>query len=415
VLLEAYVAHGPVFTLPLFHARYVFALGPEANHHILVANAANYRYREGHLGDLIPLLGDGLLTTDGAFHRHARTIMLPAFRHGHLAGLVAVIDEEVQRAVDRLTPGPLDLEHWTRRLALRIAMRALFGLDPDRASTGRDPARDFEVALRFFGRSPAGQMLRGPGSPWHRLQAARQRLDALILEEVVRRRSASEAGSDVLSLLIRAHDEQGTGLSDQQLRDQMMTILFAGHDTTTATVCFAAHELSRAPDVVDGLLRELDAHSAAVPFETLMGGGLPLMDQVLDEVLRLWPAAWVGPRKSIDDDVIAGVTVPGDVHVNYSSLASHRLPDVWEDPHRFDPERFSPERRATIPKGAYVPFGGGSRMCIGMRFGQLEIKMILAALLRRFEVQAHTSGGLATSQVPTMGPRHGLPVTLVAR
>jgi cytochrome P450 len=144
----------------------------------------------------------------------------------------------------------------------------------------------------------------------------------------------------------------------------------------------------------------------------LMSGRLALLEMVLDETLRMYPPAWIGARKSIDTYEFAGVAVPGGVYVNYSSWVSHHLPEVFPEPERFRPERFSPEARAALPKGAYVPFGGGSRICIGMRFGQLEIKAIASALLRRFEFELEPGYKLRIRQMPTIGPRGGIPLTI---
>ena len=166
LLLDCYARFGPVFTLRLLYAPVVFALGPEANHYITVSHASNFRWREGSLGDLIPLLGDGLLTTDGEYHKRARRIMLPAFHREQIAAATGVMTEETDRGLEGWHAGRrLDLYAWTRRLALRIAMRALFGFDPDRSSGGRDMAEVFERTLGFWGREYIMQMLRGPGSP----------------------------------------------------------------------------------------------------------------------------------------------------------------------------------------------------------------------------------------------------------
>src|SRR5215213_9749973 len=170
LLLDAYERYGPVFTLRIFHGSVVFMLGPEANHYMTVSHAENFRWRDGHMGDLIPLLGDGLLTIDGEFHRRSRKAMLPVFHRERIAKSTETIVEEARAAVDALPAGRLDLYHWTRRLALRIAMRALFGLDPDRATSGVDAARAFEDALSYYSRDYFLQVLRGPGTPWRRMQ-----------------------------------------------------------------------------------------------------------------------------------------------------------------------------------------------------------------------------------------------------
>src|SRR4051812_42563613 len=416
LLLDAYERYGPVFTLRIFHGNVVFMLGPEANHYITVSHADNFTWRDGHMGDLMPLLGDGLLTIDGDFHRRSRRIMLPAFHRERIAGALGTMREEIDTALAPWQDGVrLDLYAWTRRLALRVAMRALFGLDPDGPlARTTDAATDFEHALGFWSRDYFLQIMRGPRTPWAQLQVARARLDALIYDEIGRRRRTGERGEDVLSLLLDATDEDGTSLNDRQIRDEVMTLLFAGHDTTTSTVAFLFYELSRAPYERERLGQEAAAgdHDAAA----LMGGeALPYLEMALDETLRLWPAAWIGPRRSVRTFELCGQTVPAGVPVNYSSWVSHRLPDVWDEPEAFRPKRFAPEAKAKLPKGAYVPFGGGSRTCIGMRFGQLEIKAIASAILPRWNLNVVDSYELRVRQMPTIGPRGGLPVRLTAR
>ncbi|MEO8688868.1 MAG: cytochrome P450 [Solirubrobacteraceae bacterium] len=394
LLLEAYERHGPVFSLRILNARNVFMLGPEANHFMLVSHADRFRWRDGGFGDLIPLLGDGMLTIDGDFHRQSRRAMLPAFHHERVQAARGVMDDEIERALAPWQDGlELDLYAWARELALRVAMRALFGFDPDARRDGVHPAREFERALGFYGREYWLQILRGPGTPMRALTNARGRLDGLIYAEISRRRRTGERGEDVLSLLLDAP------FTDRHVRDHVMTLLFAGHDTTTATIAFFFYELARHPEIADAI----------------KGNGA-LLDQALEETLRLYPPAWIGPRRAAEAFEFGGHRIAAGAPVNYSSWASHRLPDVWDAPHEFRPERFSPEQRGRIPKGAYVPFGGGSRICLGMRFGQLEIKAIAAAVTERFSVELPAGSQLRIRQTPTLGPCDGLPVRVrVAR
>jgi cytochrome P450 len=406
LLLDAYERHGPVFSLRVLSTRVVFMLGPAANHRILVSHASDFTWRDGAFSDLIPLLGDGLLTIDGDFHRRSRRIMLPAFHRERIAAALATMEQEIERAVAPWRPGDrIDLYTWGRELALRVAMRALFGLDPDARRADLDPAREFERALAFYGEDYWLQVLRGPGTPWARLTDARRRLDGLILGEIARRRRSGARGEDLLSLLLDAEDEEGGRLSDAHVRDEVMTLLFAGHDTTTATIAFLFHELARHPDVADAIARELPPRPG---YADLMGGDLVALDRALDETLRLYPPAWVGPRRAVRTFTFAGVTVPQGAPVNYSSYASHRLADVFEDPHAFKPERFAD--RASWPRGAYVPFGAGSRQCIGMRFGQLEIKAIAARILAEHRLALEPGYRLEIRQTPTLGPRRGMPM-----
>jgi cytochrome P450 len=393
LLLEAYERYGPVFTLRIFHHNVIFMLGPEANHYMTVANASNFSWREGHMGDLMPFLGDGLLTIDGEFHRRSRLAMLPMFHKERIAAARRVMEDEVDAALASWHDGMrLDLYRWTRELALRIAMRALFGLDPDGARKRIDAATEFEHALGFWAKDYILQILRGPGTPYARLMKARRRLDRIVYAEIERRRATGERGEDLLSLLLDAQDEDGLRLSREHVRDEVMTLLFAGHDTTTSTVAFLFHELSRNPRLVEDADFDLDL--------------------AIDETLRMYPPAWIGPRRSIEAFEFAGVKIPGGVPVEYCSWASHHLPEVWGDPQVFRPDRFAPGNREQLPKGAYVPFGGGSRTCIGMRFGLAEVSVIASRILDRYRLRVDAGYRLRVRQMPTIGPRDGLPVTV---
>jgi cytochrome P450 len=419
MLLDAYERFGPIFTLRLFHSNVVFMLGPAANHYMTVSHASNFLWREGHFRDLIGLMGDGLLTIDGDFHRRSRMIMLPAFHREHIAASVEVIVSETTGALERLTPGTtVDLYAWTRRLALRVAMRALFGLDPDgERARAIDAAALFERALSFYASEYILRVFRGRFSPWARLQAAARKLDELIYSEISDRRASGRRGHDILSLLLDAEDEDGNRLSDLQIRDEVMTLMFAGHDTTTSTVSFMFYELARRPDIAARLQAEQDAQAGAgqpSPSQ-LLSGELAELEMVLDETLRKYPPAWVGPRRAIEAFEFQGHTVPARAFVNYCSWASHHLPDVFPDPEEFRPERFTPEARAALPKGAYVPFGGGSRTCIGMRFGQLEVRTIATLLLSRFTFSLPEDFRLRIRQMPTISPREGLPMVVHPR
>ncbi|HEX2160488.1 MAG TPA: cytochrome P450 [Thermoleophilaceae bacterium] len=417
ILLECYERYGPVFSLRILHARQVWALGPEANHQILVGDARNFRWREGSFGDLIPLLGDGLLTIDGGYHRRARRIMLPAFHRERIAASAETMVAEAEAALAGWRPGDVvDVYHWARNLAMRVAMRALLGLDPDDGDTGARAAVEFERALSFYGTDFAVRVLRGPGSPWSRMMASRAELDRILYSEIRRRRTSGAHGDgDVLGMLLAATDEQGEPLSDQEVRDQAITLLFAGHDTTTSTVSFLLYELARNPRELAALYAEQDdlLPGGRAPELEHLAGGLPRLEMTLDETLRLYPPAWIGPRRAVAACEIAGVHVPANAYVNYCSWASHRLPDVFSDPETFVPERFTPERKAALPKGAYVPFGGGSRTCIGMRFGQMEIRAIATLLLQRFRLELQPGRTMTVRQMPTLSPRDGL--TMVVR
>ena len=422
ILLGGYEEHGPIFSLRLLHTRVVFMLGPEANHFVTVAHPENFHWRESSFGDLIPLLGDGLLTIDDDYHDRARAIMMPAFHREQVAASVEAMIAEATPAIESLRPGEVvDLYAWMRSLAMRIAMRALLGLDPDEAGKGAAAAEHFERALGFYGIDFALRFLRGPGSPWRKMVASRGVLDEIVFGEIAHRRAEPDPDRmDILSLLLGVRDEAGEGFSDREVRDQVMTLMFAGHDTSTSTLTFMMHELARHPDVLAKLREEQDrVLGGDAPDVDQLEREMPYLDMVLDEVLRLYPPAWIGPRRAVREFEFGGYTVPKGAYVNYCSWASHRIPEVFPDPEAFIPERFTRERKAALPRGAYVPFGGGQRICIGKRFGQTEVKLVATMLLQRLRLDALPGRTMTVRQMPTLSPKGGLemrvPVILRSR
>ena len=418
LLLGGYEEFGPIFSMRFLHITSIWMLGPEANHYVTVGHPENFHWRESSFGDLIPLLGDGLLTVDDEYHDRARAIMVPAFLREQVEASTAAMVDEAEAALATLRPDTVvDVYAWMRRLAMRIAMRALLGLDPDDGGKGHLAAEKFEEALGYFGIDFALRLLRGPGSPWSRLIAARAVLDRIVYEEIGRRRAAPDSGRrDILSLLVGARGEHGERFTDTEIRDQVMTLMFAGHDTTTSTVTFALWELAHHPDALARLCEEQDRVLGGTP-PTIdqMEKELPYLDMVVDEVLRLYPPAWIGPRRAVREFEFGGYRVPRGAYVNYVSWASHRIPEVFPEPEAFVPERFTRERKAALPRGAYVPFGGGKRVCIGKRFGLIEVKLVTTMLLQRLRADALPGRTMTVRQMPTLSPLDGLKMRLGPR
>lgn len=417
ILMPLEREHGPIFSVRLLHTQGVFMIGPEANTFVTVQHPELFHWRESSFGDLIPLLGDGLLTIDGAYHDRARRIMMPAFHREHITASVEVMFEEAGAALSTWKPGgTIDVYEWTRNLAMRIAMRALLGLDPDDRGRGAAAAEHFERALSYYGIDYVYRLLRGPGSPWRKMHRSRRILDEILFDEIKQRRREPTDSFDILGLLLEATDEDGSKLSDQEVRDQAITLMFAGHDTTTSTVTFLLYELARNPHERDLLVAEQDeVLGGAVPDAATLDRELPRLEMAMDETLRLYPPAWIGPRRAVADFEFAGHTVKAGSYVSYCSWASHRLPQVFEDPEAFVPERFTKERKTALPRGAYVPFGGGSRICIGKRFGQTEVKALATAILQRFRLELVPGQTMTVRQMPTLSPDGGLEMVIRER
>ena len=417
LLLEHERRYGPVFTIRLLHEPIVWAIGAEVNHQILVSDFDAFQWREGRFADMWPLLGDGLLNNDGAYHRDFRMLMLPAFHRDYIAAVAETMIEEAIGAVERLEAGQeVEIYHWVRELSLRIALRVLLGLD---ATDGREAAlaRAFEASLAIHGEPIPLQLLPLPRSPRARAIAATRALDALARAEIQERRRRGDPGRGVLGLLLSATDDAGSPLPTGVVRDQAVTLLFAGHDTTTTTFTFLIHELGRNPAVRSAVEHELDrVVGRGAPGATVLDGqALPVLERALKETLRCYPAAWVGPRRTTREVTLGGVEVPAEIGVQYSSWATHHLPQLYPDPFRFDPDRFLPEREAALPRGAYIPFGGGSRMCLGKRFGEYELRALSAVLLTRVRFEPCSTADPHIVTTPTLGPKGGLRFRVVGK
>lgn len=411
LLLENRRRYGPVFTLRHAHELIVWAISPTANHEILVSKSDDFAWREGRFRDLWPLMGDGFFAIDGEYHRQTRRMLLPGFHADAVAGVAGDMVNEVVAAVDQLpASGVVDINHWVRDTAMRVALRVLLGMDRSDAEI-HTIANAFERALLFHGYPLPVQMLRGPFTPYARTQQARAELDGHVYEEIRRRRAAGDPGRGVLGLLLTCTDGDGNPLPERTIRDLAITVMFAGHDTTTATFTFLTYELGRHPHAREALLDELDTvlGSSDPTAEQLDGKALPVLERTLDETLRRYPIAWVGPRRIVRDTELDGVPVPAGVGLFYSSWATHHLEELYPSPLAFDPDRFLPGGQVDqLPKGSYIPFGGGSRMCLGKRFAQYELRALTAVALRRFSIDPDPADPLKMSFTPTLGPKHGL-------
>jgi cytochrome P450 len=419
ILLDLRRRHGPVFETRVLHHRMTFLIGAPATAYALLEHPEQFHWREGHFGQLTPLLGDGLITTDEAYHDRARHLIMPAFHRGQIDVAVTIMAEEADARCAAWSPGEtVDVYRWTRETSLRIALRAFLGVDPDDHDGGAAIARHFERALQFYGTDLYSRLLRGPGTPWAHMRAARGRLDTFVHAAISQRREDGvEERTDILSSLLRTSAESPDGLTDKEIRDQLVTLLFAGHDTTSSTVAFVLHELTRRPDLRDRLRKEQEhvLQGKLPTAEHVDGKALPELERVIDETLRHYPPVFIGARRTMSDIEVEGVPIRRGSYVHVAYWATHHLDELFPDPHAFHPDRWTREMRAALPRGAYTPFGGGSRICVGKRFGLTTVRTILTSLLRRHDISALGDFDLHLQLEPTLSPRDGLPVCATPR
>jgi len=348
------------------------------------------------------VLGEGLLTNEEPIHLRHRRMMQAPFHHSRLDGYAALMAELTRAETDRWEPGGrLLLAPAMMRLTLEIVARTLFG-----TGAGGDAeriGRAMDVAIDRIERTmlPGLDRFDDTRLPWFREFARASDELAVIAERLVsERRARADAGptdlaaarrdEDLLGLLLALRDEDGSAFSDDEVRDEALTLILSGHETTANTLTWAFSYLAAHPAARAALETEADAQAwltedRAPTVEELMA--TPVAGSVLNETLRLCPPVWVAPRRALVDVDVEGVHVPAGAHVIVSQYVTHRDPVLFPEPEDFRPERWVPGFERSLPRGAYVPFGGGTRRCLGDQFALLEGRIILLAVARRFRLE----------------------------
>ena len=413
------------FSRNLVHNRILFlhsylVNNPDYIEHVLLTNQANYRKSHFLRNMLSPLLGDGLLISEGDFWRRQRRIAAPAFHNRRIAEFVAVMAActEATLAHWRTLTQPFDVAAEMMALTLDIISRTMFSADVtgDTAAVRRlmDVVVHMPVSmLDLFG---LPQWLPRPQSaPLRRAIAA---FDALVARLLAERRAdpAAPDRGDLLAMLLAARDpDTGEGMSDKQLRDEILTIFMAGHETTANALSWTWYMLAQHPDAEARLHAEVDR---------VLGGRTPgLADlaelkwtrMVIEETMRLYPPAHAIARTAIGEDHIGGARIPPGASMSISMYVTHRNPNLWPEPERFDPERFTPEAVARRHRFAYLPFGGGPRICIGNTFALAEAQVIVATIAQRYRVRLAPGRAVEPIGLLTLRPKSGVWVTLEER
>jgi cytochrome P450 len=386
--------YGDYVRIPTVPGYDVYLLAdPAAVEHVLVKNYKNYRKPEFLTGPVRLLLGNGLFASEGDFWLRQRRLAQPAFQRGAIVRLAAPMTaavESLTRAWEAAPDGQtLEIVSEMMRLVLEIAGATLFGADVAAGADAIGAAeRDIFALVRHRMNNPLSAPLWVPTRLNRDYRRARGLLDDVVLRVIESRRQSGPAGNDFLDMLLAARDtDSGTGMSDAQLRDEVLTLLFAGHDTTASALAWAWYLLARQPQVQEALHDEAAAHLSGRAPRAEDLPHLPLATAVFEEALRLYPPAPGLCRRAIGPDEIQGHPVPASAILMPSQWVIHRHPDYWEEPDEFRPERFLPGRAGKRPKFAYFPFGGGPRVCIGNTFALIEGALVLAGLSQRFALR----------------------------
>ena len=411
---------GPICYTKLLGKRIYFVNDAEYVKRILLDNVANYPKSVTYRNNLRPFLGDGLLISEGEFWKRQRRLAQPAF---HLRRLKVLADAMADCAT-RMTAAwehgrVIDVMSSMNAVTMDIVARTLFGADVSgdiqavydaMTVLGEETGRIRPTA--FF---DLPEFITRPRS--RRFAQAVATLDAIVNRIVAERRASGETRDDLLSMLLEARDEDsGQGMTDRQLRDELVTLFLAGHETTAIALTWTFHLLAQNPRVEGILQKEVDEvlpEREAPGFDDLER--LPYARMVAEEAMRLYPPAYVFSRRAAGEDRLGPYRMPAGAHIVISPYALHRRPDYWPEPEGFWPERFAPGARTDRPKMAYLPFGGGPRICIGNSFAMMEHAIVLATAVRHWRLESIPGREVKTEPRITLRPRGGLPMRLLRR
>jgi cytochrome P450 len=409
---DVYLAPAPVKGEPgLFVMKH-----PEHIREVLITQASKFRRTHSSNAVLSRFLGEGLLTTDGAVWQRQRRMLQPAFSKGRLASYAQIMSEEAARTVATWRDGDeRDMSVEMAALTLRVVSRSLFGHDV----TG--DVAVVAAAMRTFQQS----MEQGDIFPqWmplpfrKRVRLAVESLDS-IMERLIdeRRRNRGASHADLLEALVTAVDEEGDGrgLSVREVRDQLVTLFLAGHETTSQALTWTLYLLSQNRDADRALERELDhVLGERVPtFDDV--ARLPYTEQVLKEAMRIYPPAHIVARRAEEETRIGAFRVPAGSEVVLWIYHTHHDARWFPEPERFRPERFAPEAEAELPKLAYLPFGSGPHACIGRSFAMMEAVLLMSAVKQKFRFELAPHQRVAMQPRITLVPKYGMRMRLAGR
>jgi cytochrome P450 len=371
--------------------RYVFLEHPEKFGRGLV-----FKRRAGRV------VGTGLITSEGEFNKRQRRLVMPAFHHHRVIGYSEIMVQETVRLLEDWQTGQQrDIHHDMTRVTMNIVTRTLFGADVFDESS--DLGKAITDGIEYLN----DESLLEP-------KEAIDTLNRLIGGLIAERRASGEDRGDLLSMLLLARDEDGSQMTDAQLKDETMTIFLAGHETSANSISWAWYLLAQHPDIAAKLYTELDRVLGGRPPTIHDLPQLPYTDMVIKEVLRLYPPLWNLARDVLEDVQLGEYTIPKGSALIISPYIVQHDPQHWEDPERFAPERFKDNYDKQVQRGAYFPFSYGPRVCVGQGFAMTELQLMLATIAQRYRLTLDVDQ-VEIEPFISLRPKGGLPMTLHAR
>jgi cytochrome P450 len=409
--------YGPTYSVTVGGERVVVFSQPEHLHAILVEHADSF-YKDADYTDekrgLARFVGQGLITSDGALWKKQRKLVAPAFHAKRIATYADTMTTYTTSLIDMWRDGETrDIAKEMAALTIRIVGKTLFDVD----ATGENAAPVLS-AMETIQESQGTLTLVPEWIPTPanlRKKRSLRELDRLVYGIIAERQANEGDRGDLLSMLVAARDEHGQPMDTRQIRDEAVTLFLAGHETTANTLNWTFTLLAQNPEIEAALHAELDAVLGDRAPTLADLDRLPYTEQIIKESMRLYPPAWSVGRVAIEDVTIGEWTLPKGTRAGIVTYMTHHDPSLWEQPERFDPSRFGPERESKIPKYAYLPFGGGPRVCIGNHFAMMEAKLLLAGIASRYQLRLAKGQRVAMQPRITLNPMGGLPMTLRER
>lgn len=435
-LMDVQRKYGRMATLHIGQTPVIVLFEPEHVRYVLTENPRNFTNREVAGGlvfgklllfsqmtrsfsskmaeDFRKLVGDGLLTTDGEYHDRQRRLLQPAFTKRRVESYAGMIIQYAAEAMDAWRPGmEVDLASEMQTLILRVMVKILVNLD-----IVKEVPKSGEIIHGVL--SQPVSVIEGlmnlpislPFTAYGKRMAAMRQWDGIADEIIDRRMADNRDVGDILSILLSAEDDNGNKMTKKQVRDELIALAAAGHETTANTLVWTAHLLSEHPGVFAKVQAEL---------RTVLGGRLPelsdlpqltYLDQVIKESMRLYPSGWVQGRHAVDDFELDGYHFPAGTLLMFNQWVLHRRPDLWQEAEAFRPERWDPVEGQKAVRWAYFPFGGGSRVCMGQSLSQLEAYLVLAMVLQRYYPRVLPNHVVEPLPLITLRSKGGMPVRL---